>query len=51
MKKSVSGTNLAYLMMAEEDSANIDTSLDFIIAEQLMGKRIAAEKKDKNGRK
>lgn len=44
LKKSVSGENLAYFMMAEKDSVNIDTLSDFFIAEQLMKRRISAEK-------
>lgn len=39
--KSTSGTNIAYFFMDPEDSINIDSPLDFKIAEMLMKKKLA----------
>ena len=37
--KSTSGKNLGYFFMSQEDSVNIDTPLDFELAEMLLKKR------------
>ena len=51
LKKSVSGENIAYFIMDEEDSVNIDTLLDFFVAEQLMKRRILVEKRGRKRQK
>ncbi len=39
-KRSMTGDTIFHLIMDEDESINIDTELDFIVAEQLMKKRL-----------